>query len=315
MKFEVLFDRYFSNFPSLLLTNLIFFVPLAITVLAVYLFDFLTQGVLFYLLCVVVFSLCFGAYSGVVVNSRNLARGDNNISVFSTFIRGVRENFLRFTVYGLILSLAVIFSYYSIYLYSKMLSESWMFYAALFFCIVIALLVFFAFFYIPQMQVTFDLSLKHIIKNSLLMSFGEIKNNFFATLSLAVALAVFATLTIFCTSVPMLLVVLAVIFALFLPATMQFLVCFFTYDGMYELITSKSEKKDKIDNRISNVKNRRDIDYVEEVVEDYSDVDISQLKDCDDYIFYKGKMIKQSVLLKKALKYQESLEKNNDEEV
>ena len=35
---------------------------------------------------------------------------------------------------------------------------------------------------------------------------------------------------------------------------------------------------------------------------DYSDVDISALKDTDEFIFYNGKMMKQSELLKKVLK-------------
>ena len=46
-------------------------------------------------------------------------------------------------------------------------------------------------------------------------------------------------------------------------------------------------------------KRKSTVDF--DIQEDFSDVDISSLKDSDEYIFYNGKMIKQSVLLRKAL--------------
>lgn len=315
MKFEILIDRYFSNFFQIVLTNLIFFVPIAVLLASYYFLSLVVSKAVSSVVLVAVVSLLFAFYSGVVLVVRNFAKGDIDVEVFATFIKGIKENFLKFLLYGFLFSLAVVVSYYSINMYIALRTTSWLVYVMLFLCILVSLCLFYTFFYIPQMTVTFDLSVKHILKNSFLMSFGELKNNFFATLALIVVLAILMTFTIFCTTVPTLIIVLCCIVALFLPATCQFVVSFFTYDGMYSLITAKNEKKEKIDNRIENVKNKRDLDYVEQVMEDYSDVDISMLKDTDDYIFYKGKMIKQSVLLKKALEYKQHLKDNADKEV
>ena len=41
------------------------------------------------------------------------------------------------------------------------------------------------------------------------------------------------------------------------------------------------------------------------VKDDFSDIDISSLKDTDDYIFHNGKMVKQSTLLKMIREQQE----------
>lgn len=298
MKFEILIDRYFSNFHRILLTDLLFFVPLLVGIAIYYLLSRFTTGALLTVISFLLVSLVFPFYSGVVLVVRNLAKGDEGVKVFKTFIKGVKENFIKFFLFGVILSVVLLFSYFSISVYSKLLSQSWLFYGALFVCILIALAVLFVFFYVPVMTVTFDLSTKHIFKNSFLMSFGEIKNNFFALLALAVVLAVCFTFVALCSNAVLLIIVTALLFALVIPASCQFVVSFFVYDDMYCSIAQRDTKSKEIEEAIALAKEKNN---QKEFVEDYSDVDIASLKDTDDYIFYKGKMIKQSVLLKLAL--------------
>ncbi len=308
MKFEILVDRYFSNFHRIMFTNLLFFVPLAVFFGISYLLHSFVEGTLYTVLSFLLIALVFPFYSGVVLVSRNLSRGDEDVNVFQNFIKGVKENFLKFLLYGVILGFVTLFSYFSISIYAKLLSESWIFYVALFVCILIALAVLFIFFYVPVMTVTFDLSVKHILKNSFLMSFGEIKNNFFALVALAVVLAVCFTFTALCTVAWLLILVTFLLLALVLPASCQFVVSFFVYDDMYGSIAQRDTKSKEIEEAIAIAKDKRS---GKTVTEDYSDVDISSLKDTDDYIFYKGKMIKQSVLLKLALEHREN---NTDKE-
>ncbi len=308
MKFEILVDRYFSNFHRIMFTNLLFFVPLAVVFGISYLLHSFLEGTLYTVLSFLLIALVFPFYSGVVLVSRNLSRGDEDVNVFRNFIKGVKENFLKFLLYGVIFGFVTLFSYFSISIYAKLLSESWIFYVALFVCILIALAVLFIFFYVPVMTVTFDLSVKHILKNSFLMSFGEIKNNFFALVALAVVLAVCFTITALCTVAWLLILVTFLLLALVLPASCQFVVSFFVYDDMYGSIAQRDAKSKEIEEAIAIAKDKRN---GKTVTEDYSDVDISSLKDTDDYIFYKGKMIKQSVLLKLAL---EQRENNTDKE-
>ena len=298
MKFEILIERYFSNFGRILLTNLLFFVPLLILSGIMFLLQSVVEGAVLTILSSLLLIVVFPFYSGLVLVCRNLARGDEDVRVFADFIKGVKENFRKFLLYGVIASLVVMFSYFSISVYAKLLASSWVFYAMLFVCIIIALAALFMFFYIPVMTATFDLSVKNIFKNSFLMSFGEIKNNFFALIALVVVLAIGFTIVAFSTNAVVIVVVTMLLFALILPATCQFVVSFFVYDDMYASIAQRSEKAQMLDKAIIEAKNKQ---AQTKIVEDYSDVDVSTLKDTDDYIFYKGKMIKQSVLLKLAL--------------
>lgn len=313
MKFEILIERYFSNFFSILLTNLLFFIPLAVAFALCYLVSLVGGGVLLNLLTVAILVLTFPFYAGVVLVVRNMARGDKDVRVFSTFVKGVKDNYARFLLFGVILSVICLFSFYSISMYSKLLSSSWIFYALLIICILIVLEVLFMFFYIPLMSVTFDLSLKHVFKNSFLMSFGEIKNNFFALISLAVVLAICFTLTAFSTIEIILIIVTILLFALIIPASCQFVVSFFVFDDMYGSIASKDAKAKEISDAIAVAKENKGDSIV--FVDDYSDVDISTLKDTDEYTFYKGKMIKQSVLLKRVLEQRATQDANSNEDV
>lgn len=314
MKFEILIERYFSNFWNILLTNLLFFVPLSLAVLVYYLLDAFVAGVVTKLALPILAVLVFPFYSGVVLLCRNMARGDKSVTVFKSFVKAVRDNYLRFLLFGVIATFIVTFTYYSVSIYAKLLSTSWMFYVALIVCILIALELLFVFFYLPVMTVTFDLSLKNILKNSFLMSFGEIKNNFFALLSLAVVIAIGFTLTALSTIEILLIIVTILLVALIIPASCQFVISFFVYDDMYSSIADPTLKAQQISDAITDAKEKRDnngaVPY-----EDYSDIDISELKNPDDYIFYKGKMIKQSVLLERVLKQRGEVDSTDSKEV
>lgn len=309
MRFEILLDRYFSNFPRLLLTNLIFFVPLfVISALLYFISGSTLDGINIMMLPVVIFFV-FPFYPGVVLVCRDIARGYEKVKVFQTFIRGIKENFFRFLLYGFVLSLAFIISYYSVSFYSKLLSNSWVYYVVLFLCVLIVLAVLYTFFYVPLMTVTFDLSIKHIIKNSFLMSFGEIKNNFFATVWLLVVIALGFTLTLFSKTMFSLILTLALLFALFLPASCQYVISFYIFDNMYSVINNRDEVLSGIDKALKNPDNKNKATASN--TEDFSDIDVSKLVDNDDYIYYNGRMVKQSYILKK-LKEQDD---NKDKEV
>lgn len=301
MKFEFLFERYFSNFPRIMLTNLVFFVPLFVALSAYYFILSMDNLLLSVFSLIPLMTLVFPFFAGVVMVCRNIARGDEDVKVFSTFFKGVKENFKKYLLYGFLISLVSVFSYFSISIYAKMLSQSWLFYVAMFVCILIDLAVLFIFFYVPLMTVTFDLSLKHIFKNSFLMSFGELKNNLFALLSLVVVFAVCFTLVAFATQELVVIIITLLILALLLPATSQYAVSFYVYDDMYGSVAKREEKSKNLDTMIADAKAKKNGESVVVDNTDYSDVDITTLKDTDNFIFYNGKMIKQSELLRRVL--------------
>lgn len=292
MKFEILLDRFFSNFHRVLFTNLLFAVPSAVLFGLFYLLSSLIfKDVVIPFLMISMIPL-FPFYSGVVAVCRNIARGDKGVPVFSTFITAVKNNFLPFLLHGLIVYIASLLSFFSISLYGSMLSQGWFFYVLLFFSILITLFLLFIAFYVPLMNITYDIPLKYVYKNSFLMAFGELKNNLFATIALAVVAAICLTITAFSGSVTVLLIVLAVLWVFILPATATFMYVFFIYDGMASMIDSKS-KPEAVADDTKKVSGKPEMN----IEDDFSDIDIDSLSDTDDYIFHNGRMVKQSTLL------------------
>lgn len=292
MKFEILLDRFFSNFHRVLFTNLLFAVPSAVLFGLFYLLSSLIfKDVVIPFLMISMIPL-FPFYSGVVAVCRNIARGDKGVPVFSTFITAVKNNFLPFLLHGLIVYIASLLSFFSISLYGSMLSQGWFFYVLLFFSILITLFLLYIAFYVPLMNITYDIPLKYVYKNSFLMAFGELKNNLFATIALAVVAAICLTITAFSGSVTVLLIVLAVLWVFILPATATFMYVFFIYDGMASMIDSKS-KPETVADDTQKVSGKPEMN----IEDDFSDIDIDSLSDTDDYIFHNGRMVKQSTLL------------------
>ncbi len=310
LKFEILLERFFTNFHRILLTNLLFAVPSAVLFAAFYFLNtaLFNGGVVMPVLLLVIIPL-FPFYSGVVMVCRNIARGDSAVSVVRDFFNAIRLNFLPFLLHGFLIYVAAVLSVLSISLYISMLGNGWFFYGLLFVCIIIALFLLYTAFYIPLMTITYDLPLKYIYKNSFLMSFGEFKNNLFATLALAVVFGICFTITAFAGSETVLIIMLAVLWALLIPATVTFMYVFFVYDGMTAIIRDKEELSRELTDSINkSIAEHRDKQSAP-VEEDFSDIDISSLKDTDEYIFHNGRMVKQSTILR-ILREREQEEKH-----
>ena len=312
-KFEILISRYFSNISKIILANLIFAIPSVIIFFVIYYINsiFFERPNYFIFLTSIIFLYPF--FSGVIAIVRNIARGDDDFKVFDLYIKILKENFLQFLLHGVVLYIASVLSFLSISLYIRLLPVSGLFYVLLFVCLLIALFVFFASYYIGVMSVTFDISPINVYKNSFLMSFGELKNNFFATVWLLAFLIIFASITTimaFSKSVVALIIVCAVFYIFIIPATTEYIIVFYIYDGMYSLIFNKADHQKKIEETISNGGKKIEKESTD-FYDNFSDIDINSLKDTDDYIFHNGKMIKQSAILKQ-LKEKES-GNNNDE--
>ena len=313
LRFEIFIERYFGNFHRVLLTNILFAVPSAVVFAIFYFISqalFKGMNVAFSMLIII---FLYPFYSGVVMVARNIARGDEKVKVFPTFINAIRVNFPRFILHGVLVCAAAMFSYYSLSFYIGLLSASWLMYVILFFCILIVLLALFTSFYIPLMDVTYDIKLRYLYKNSALMSFGEFKNNFFALIAVAVVTAICFTVTAFSGDVLVLSIVLAALWILFLPATFTYGYCFFIYDGMAQMMTDKQGRASEIDSKIADKVNKNADKPQEMITEDFSDIDISSLKDTDDFIFHNGRMIKQSALLRMLREKENGTEVDKDE--
>lgn len=291
----------FHNFPKLLLTNLLFAVPSAVFFGLFWFVNTATGLNSNFILFLTAIPL-FPFYAGVVQVTSHMVRGEKNVDVVHNFISGVKENFLRFLVHGAVFYAAMFFSYYSITMYASFGRFNGMFYILLAISIIISIFFLFSFYYIPPMTVTFDISMKNIYKNSALMTFGEFKHNIIATFGLFVLFLIDATILL-CCYVPIAVIIATIILALFLvPSIMSFIINSAVYKPMYKTIVGGDEKSKEIDKKIENRKNGIFDDNEEtskkNIAEGFSNIEVDENADGDEYIYYNGKMIKRSVLLK-----------------
>ena len=241
----------------------------------------------------------FPFYAGVTQVTSHMVRGEENVDILPNFIGGIKENWLRFLVHGIVMYAAVFISYYSIVLYLGLGSKNGMFYVPLALCILIAVFFLFMFFYVSPMTVTFDISMKDIYKNSALMTFGELKHNLFAVFGILILFLVCATV-LMCSFTPVLLIIFTIVLALFIvPSILSFIINSAVYKNMYSMIVDRDSKSKTIDKKMENRRKGQFCDDEEEpVVEDYSDLEIDESADGDEFIFYHGKMMKRSYLIK-----------------
>lgn len=314
MRFEIFFSRFFTNLPKILLTDLLFAIPSLLFIFGFYFLNrMLFNGGISVLFSLIVIIPIFPFYSGVVQVVRNIARGDSDVKVIPCFFNALKSNFLLFLLHGVVECAIAVMSYLAISFYINMLSQHPIMYVLLFFCIIIVMLLLYASWYICLLSVTYDLPIRYLYKNSFLMSFGELKNNMIGVFAFIVAFAVFFTFVIFAQSPLLLIIVLSALWALLVPATLTFCYVFFIYDGMVDILQSKQdlEAEKAIEKGAQPQPNP-----VAETITDFSDVDISKLRDTDDFIYFNGKMMKQSTVLRLAKEQQNkqtSSEEDNDE--
>lgn len=290
------FTGYFKYFPKLILANLLFAVPL-VGFCALFYFVNTASGLnnIFITLLPIIFVFPF--FAGITVITRNIVREDKKIAAVSLFFKGLRDNLKYFIVHGIVLYLAIFFCYSSISLYWQLAGDNGVFYIAFGLVVVIAIFMLFVFYNLPAMTVTFELSLGDIYRNSALMSFGELKNNFFATLGLFLLFIFCATVFLAAPNATVLVWIMLIVSVLIVPSTASYIMNFYVYKDMEAVISNGQAKTDEIQQKIKSQKNKRDgIEEKEKL--DFSGLDLDETKDPDEYLYFNGKMIKRGVLIK-----------------
>lgn len=300
---EKFISNYFSNLGKFILLNLIFALPLAVSFGLCFL---LCKFLLPYPTLILPFSLVLAApfYSGVVVVSKNIYYDEVTFGIFSEYISAVKENFKAFLLHGIVAYIAVVGCYHGIVIYNSLSSVSPVFYAMLFMSILLALFLIFFFYGLSMMSAFFDLKLKDVYRNSVLMIFGEIKVNFIATVGVLAFLAlvslpvmIFSMLSLVwgkALSVYIIAGYIILVMFLLVPSGVCAIVTACIYPDMKRVITGEAKK---------NIEAIRKEDEEEKIKEEtkapeFSDIDISELeKSPGEYVFYNGKMIKKSYII------------------
>lgn len=288
--------RFFSgllkNFHKLLLVNLLFAVPLVVFGLIFYYVNTLT-GLNSSFIALLPIIFVFPFFSGVTIVTRNIVREDENIEVIKPFFKALKDNFLYFLVHGIILYLAIFFCYTSITLYWRLAHSNGIFYIPFGIAVIIAIAMLFIFYNIPVMTVTFDLSLKNIYKNCALLSFGEVKNNFFVTIGLLLLFIFCATVFFTAPNATALVIIMLILSVLIAPSVGSYIMNFYVYKDMESVIMNSDEKAERLRREIAAKQEKN----APEEKPDYSTLDLDESKDPEEYLYFNGKMIRRKVLI------------------
>lgn len=294
MRSAQFFNKYFSKFKYIFLSNMFFVIFNLLAAGYIYLTFVIFKGLNIFAALGSMIILNFGM-SGVIQISRYIYI-DKQFSTFKAFVKGLKENGLKFLVHGIFFYAFTVVTYVSIMMYYNGTKENALFWMPLVITILISLLVLFGCYYLNLMTVTMDIGLKNIYRNCALFSFGELKNNIFATTALLILGAVIFTACVIINNPVGVLVLLAVLEMFFIPATVQYIITFYIYDSMVEILDDSKKISDE-ENEINEknfVSARQSVD-LEEAEE------ISRLlpESKDEYIFHNGKMVKRSEVEKK----------------
>ncbi len=307
--FEKFFSAYFSKFGQFTLLNIIFAVPLALAfgVCFVLCRFLLLQAAMVILPATLLLAAPF--YSGVVVVGKKLYYDEVLSGIFAEYVKAVKENFLHFLIHGVVAYLAFEGAYYGISIYTYLAQANKVFYAMLVVSVVILLLLLFLLYGVSLMSAFFELKLKDVYKNSFLMTFGEIKANFIATLCIAALLAILSIPLAFFfnltsvwgekTSLIVIYSYLGVIFAFIIPSAVSSIVTASLFPDLKRVITGEAKEN------LETIRKEEAEAEKEETEPDYGSIDLSALEKSEgEYVFYNGKMIKKSTVLK-AIKEKE----------
>lgn len=303
MGIEKFISNYFSNLGQFVLLNLMFALPLALSFGLCFV---VCKFLLPYPTIILPFTLVLAApfYSGVVVVSKNIYFDEVTFGIFSEYINAVKENFKAFIIHGIVAYFAVVGCYHGIVIYNSLTSVSPVFYAMLFLSGLLALFLLFFLYGVSMMSAFFDLKLKDVYRNSVLMAFGEIKVNFLATVGVLAFLAVVSLPLMFLGMLSLVwgdtislysIVGYSIVAVLLLvPASVCAIITACIYPDMKRVITGEAKK---------NIEAIRKEDEEERIKEEtkapeFSDIDMAELeKSTGEYVFYNGKMIKKSYIM------------------
>lgn len=240
------FKLYFKNFKAMLLTNLFFAVPFILATALVYFAASLlhqTSNLWFMGTAIIII---YPFFSGVTQVTKEIVKtGDSNFKVFQTYKKGLKNNFLYFALYGVIIYAAAVISYYSIVTYYKMAAQSWLFYIPLFITILIALAILFISFSLPILTVTLELKLRYYFKNAALMAIGELPMNFYVMITTAALISGCLSVPVMTGNLVVGLIVLGVALFLILPTGISYCSMYRLYPKLEDIFDIKDEENDK----------------------------------------------------------------------
>lgn len=269
------FSRFFRFFPKLFAAGLMYSVPLAVFTGIFVLISYLTgfNNIIVWGLGLIP---SFPFYAGLVMIIRKYAVEKQEPPLFKTFFTAVKDNLKRFLIHGVVLYMIIAFGMFAIIYYYTLSQTDVVFGSVLTIYMIFIAILIVMMFYVPIMEVTYELKLKDIYKNAFLLVFGKILRNLIALVFLAAVTAVTILALIFSRDA-MYFVTLAIVVALY-PLLYSYISNAIISKGLQDSVGSFSAKP--IDEK--KIEEQREQDAIA-AANDTSD---------SDYVFVNGRMIK-----------------------
>jgi uncharacterized membrane protein YesL len=218
----------------------------------------------------------FPFYAGLVMIIRKYAVEKQEPPLFKTFFTAVKDNLKRFLIHGVVLYMIIAFGMFAILYYYTLSQTDVVFGSVLTIYMIFVAILIVMMFYVPIMEITYELKLKDIYKNAFLLVFGKILRNLIALVFLAAVTAVTILAFVFSRDA-MYFVTLAIVVALY-PLLYSYISTAIISKGLQDSVGSFSTKP--IDEK--KIEEQREQDAIA-AASDTSD---------SDYVFVNGRMIK-----------------------
>lgn len=294
--------RYFQlmgrKFGKLIQLNLLFFVPFLV-VMAVCIFLMFGMQTHYQLqlpmgqyslqldvwtLYVVPFPLIFLSpfIAGLTYVTRNFAREDHAF-VFSDYKDAIKDNWKAFLLNGIFLYVAYMVLSFSMLYYYYQMAFNWFFMIPLAFCFLAIVVLLFCQYYVPIMIVTFDLPLRKIYRNALILSIAGLWRNLLLTAIYGLFLFVcYQSLANLLTSL-----VLLLLMALFIFSFLSYTDCFVVYSLIDRLLIQPYYTK------------KKEIEAEQNNGEEQDSPDKEKKE--SEYVYVNGRMVKRSQLEEESI--------------
>ncbi|MCQ4022533.1 MULTISPECIES: hypothetical protein [unclassified Ruminococcus] len=290
-KFSGIFQKYMHAIPQLVLSNLMFAVPMAISFGLVWLIESFTAQVVFIQFLPIFLLMPF--YCGLCKVSKDIIIG-KEVKGVRGFFKAVKANLKFSIIHGFIFYIVAMADYFALLFYYQAGTYNGAMYIVFGLCLVVAILSLFCFFYVPIITVTLDIRFKHIYKNAALMSVGELPKNLLALFACVACIAIVTTLFSFTGSFIGAFVFVILLLIFILPVTVAYFITAILYPSIDKLLVEKGGKNLKEKNN-SESANRREL-LIAQLEENPIDPSILE-GDENELVFYDGKMIKRAKLI------------------
>ena len=261
------FARFFTEFPKLLLAQLINAVAFAVFTALFVLIGYLTGFNNIIVWCLgIIPSMPF--FAGLVMTVRKIGIEKKDVPVAKTFL-----------LHGVVTYAIIACSIFAFMYYFSLLGSSLAYGSMLTVYVLFSLILTSMMFYVPIMSVTYELKISDIYKNSFILVFGNILKNILAMLFF-IAVSLGFILWIAAAEGAMLVIAITVA-VLFYPLIATYGVNVIIAKGLQENVGSFTGKDLLVDKEFE--------EKVEKIVEQQA---VERADSSNDYVFVNGKMIK-----------------------